>query len=182
MATARATATAPSCAVAVAVAKVRRALSDMVSGSDDSMSETRSVNAAAKLASTAVPMIDIHAPAGTFADAAQLAVDTAPTVMAVEGVPDISMFRDNTAAYVHELPPGSFSDVNGSAHHVRVQVLTKHSPAAGSFEFGDRSACVTSDELAWVVEVRTQSGDVFSRPFHSSKRGHGVLGHLGIVA
>lgn len=71
-----------------------------------------------------MPMIDIYAPAGTFADTAQLAADAATTVMAVEGVPDLSMFRDNTAAFVHELPPGSFSDVNGNAHHVRVQVLT----------------------------------------------------------
>ena len=71
-----------------------------------------------------MPMIDIYAPAGTFADTAQLAVDAAKTVMTVEGVPDISMFRDNTAAFVHDLPSGSFADVTGNAHHVRVQVLT----------------------------------------------------------
>lgn len=71
-----------------------------------------------------MPMIDVYAPAGTFDDTAQLAADAATTVMTVEGVPDISMFRDNTAAFVHELPSGSFSDVNANAHHVRVQVLT----------------------------------------------------------
>src|ERR1044072_53065 len=44
--------------------------------------------------------------------------------MTVEQVPDIPMFRDNTAAFVHELPPAAISNVNGDSTHVRVQVLT----------------------------------------------------------
>ena len=51
-----------------------------------------------------MPMIDIYAAAGTFADTHQLAADAAGTVMRVEQVPDIPMFRQNTAAFVHELP------------------------------------------------------------------------------
>ena len=53
-----------------------------------------------------MPMIDIYAAAGTFADTHQLAADAARTVMRVEQVPDIPMFRQNTAAFVHELPAG----------------------------------------------------------------------------
>jgi hypothetical protein len=49
-----------------------------------------------------IPMIDAYAAAGTFADKHQLAVDLATAVMTIEQVPDIPMFRKNTAAYVHD--------------------------------------------------------------------------------
>ena len=71
-----------------------------------------------------MPMIDIYAAAGTFADTHQLAADAARTVMRVEQVPDIPMFRQNTAAFVHELPAGCLSNVDGDSTYVRVQVLT----------------------------------------------------------
>lgn len=71
-----------------------------------------------------MPMIDIYATAGTFADTHQLAADAARTVMRVEQVPDIPMFRQNTAAFVHELPAGCLSNVDGDSSYVRVQVLT----------------------------------------------------------
>ena len=71
-----------------------------------------------------MPMIDIYAAAGTFADTHQLAADAAGTVMRVEQVPDIPMFRQNTAAFVHELPASCLSNVNGDSTYVRVQVLT----------------------------------------------------------
>src|SRR6476469_132679 len=48
-------------------------------------------------------MIDVYATAGTFADVHQLARDLAETLMKIEQVPDIPMFRMNTAAFVHEL-------------------------------------------------------------------------------
>ena len=44
-----------------------------------------------------MPMIDVYATAGTFADPHQLAADLAGTLMTIEGVPDIPMFRQNTA-------------------------------------------------------------------------------------
>ena len=71
-----------------------------------------------------MPMIDAYAAAGTFADNHQLAVDLATTVMTIEEVPNIPMFRKNTAAFVHELPADSISNVDGEASYVRVQVLT----------------------------------------------------------
>src|SRR5690242_5011080 len=72
----------------------------------------------------AMPMIDVYATAGTFTDKHQLATDLAATLMGIEGVPDIPMFRQNTAAFVHELPTGDISNVDGESNYVRVQVLT----------------------------------------------------------
>ena len=71
-----------------------------------------------------MPMIDVYAAAGTFADTHQLAVDLATAVMKVEQVPDIPLFRQNTAAFVHELDDESLSNVDGDSTYVRVQVLT----------------------------------------------------------
>jgi len=70
-----------------------------------------------------VPMIDIYAARGTFADPHRPAA--AATVMAVEQVlPDIPLFRQNTAAFIHDLDPAAISDVDGDTRHIRVQVLT----------------------------------------------------------
>ncbi len=71
-----------------------------------------------------MPMIDAYAAAGTFADKHQLAADLASTLMRIEQVPDIPMFRKNTAAFIHELPAGCLSNVDGDSTYVRVQVLT----------------------------------------------------------
>jgi phenylpyruvate tautomerase PptA (4-oxalocrotonate tautomerase family) len=71
-----------------------------------------------------MPMIDVFAEAGTFADPHRLATDLATAVMTIEQVPNIAMFRKNTAAFVHELPPGAVSNVDGEGNYVRVQVLT----------------------------------------------------------
>jgi phenylpyruvate tautomerase PptA (4-oxalocrotonate tautomerase family) len=71
-----------------------------------------------------MPMIDVYARSGTFPDRHKLAVDLAATLMAIEGVPDIPMFRQNTAAFVHELDGDSLSNVDGDSTYVRVQVLT----------------------------------------------------------
>jgi phenylpyruvate tautomerase PptA (4-oxalocrotonate tautomerase family) len=71
-----------------------------------------------------MPMIDVYARAGTFADKHQLAVDLATTLMTIEGVPNIPMFRKNTAAFVHDLPDDGVSNVDGDNTYVRVQVLT----------------------------------------------------------
>jgi phenylpyruvate tautomerase PptA (4-oxalocrotonate tautomerase family) len=69
-------------------------------------------------------MIDVYASAGTFADHHALARDLARTLMTIEGVPDIPMFRQNTAGFVHDLADGALSNVDGTSNYVRVQVLT----------------------------------------------------------
>jgi phenylpyruvate tautomerase PptA (4-oxalocrotonate tautomerase family) len=71
-----------------------------------------------------MPMIDVYAAAGTFPDTHKLAADLAAAVMTIEQVPEIPMFRQNTAAFIHDLPPGSLSNVDGDSNYVRIQVLT----------------------------------------------------------
>jgi phenylpyruvate tautomerase PptA (4-oxalocrotonate tautomerase family) len=41
-----------------------------------------------------------------------------------EKVPELELFKKNTAAFIHELPSGSISNVDGDGNYVRVQVLT----------------------------------------------------------
>jgi phenylpyruvate tautomerase PptA (4-oxalocrotonate tautomerase family) len=41
-----------------------------------------------------------------------------------EQVPAISLFRKNTAAFIHDLPADSLSNADGDSDYVRVQVLT----------------------------------------------------------
>jgi phenylpyruvate tautomerase PptA (4-oxalocrotonate tautomerase family) len=86
-----------------------------------------------------MPMIDVYAARGTFADTHTLAADLAAAVMAVEQVPDIPMFRRNTAAFVHELDAAAISNVDGDDNYVRVQVLTN----AGALD-RDKQLAVTS--------------------------------------
>src|SRR2546426_625273 len=71
-----------------------------------------------------MPMIDVYAAAGTFSDQHALAQKLATELMTIEQVPDIPMFRKNTAAFVHELPSSGLSNVDGDTTYVRVQVLT----------------------------------------------------------
>ena len=71
-----------------------------------------------------MPMIDVYAAEGTFQDTHTLAKDLAAAVMRWEGVPDIPLFRKNTAAFVHDLPARALANVDGDSTYVRVQVLT----------------------------------------------------------
>src|SRR5258707_9511745 len=71
-----------------------------------------------------MPMIDVYAPAGTFEEKHGLARDLAQAVMRWEGVPEIPLFADNTAAFVHDLPADAISTASGASNYVRVQVLT----------------------------------------------------------
>ena len=85
-----------------------------------------------------MPMIDVYATAGTFTDQHQLAIDLATAVMTIEQVPDIPMFRQNTAAFIHDLPAGALSNVDGDTNYVRIQVLTN----AGALDRGKQLAVV----------------------------------------
>jgi phenylpyruvate tautomerase PptA (4-oxalocrotonate tautomerase family) len=71
-----------------------------------------------------MPMIDVYAPEGAFEAKHELARRLAAELMAIEGVPDIAMFRQNTAAFIHELSSDAISNVDGGWDCVRVQVLT----------------------------------------------------------
>jgi len=83
-------------------------------------------------------MIDVYAATGTFADKHALAVSLATAVMTIEQVPDIPLFRRNTAAFVHDLPADALANVDGDANYVRVQVLTN----AGALDRAKQQAVV----------------------------------------
>src|SRR5260370_42488619 len=67
--------------------------------------------------------------------------------MTIERVPNIPLFRQNTAAFVHELPLDSLSNVDGDHACVRVQVLTN----AGGLGREKQLAVVA--ELTRIVEA-----------------------------
>jgi phenylpyruvate tautomerase PptA (4-oxalocrotonate tautomerase family) len=98
-----------------------------------------------------MPMIDVYATVGTFADKHQLAIDLASALKTIEQVPDIPMFRQNTAGFVHELPVGDISNVDGESTYVRVQVLTN----AGALDRDKQLAVVAQ----FTEIVATAAGD-----------------------
>jgi phenylpyruvate tautomerase PptA (4-oxalocrotonate tautomerase family) len=98
-----------------------------------------------------MPMIDVYAAAGTFRDPHQLAADLARTLMTIEGVPDIPMFRQNTAGFIHEVDGPAISNVDGDSRYVRVQVLTN----AGALDREKQLAVVTQ----FTELVATAAGD-----------------------
>ena len=71
-----------------------------------------------------MPMIDVYATEDMFSDKHTLAQNLAKAVMRWEQVPEIPLFLDNTAAFIHDLPAGAISNAAGDSNYVRVQVLT----------------------------------------------------------
>ena len=122
-----------------------------------------------------MPMIDVYATAGTFSDKHQLAADLAGALMRIEGVPDIPMFRQNTAAFIHDLPAGDLSNVDGDSGYVRVQVLTN----AGALE-RDKQIAVVSQFTSMIASA---AGDpaLAERTWvlltEAVQGGWGLLGH-----
>src|SRR6266702_2850639 len=102
-----------------------------------------------------MPMIDVYAAAGTFPDEHRLAADLAAAVMTIEQVPDIPMFRKNTAAFVHDLPTTALANVDGDSAYVRVQVLTN----ACALDREKQIAVVrTLTERTWVLLTEAPEG------------------------
>jgi phenylpyruvate tautomerase PptA (4-oxalocrotonate tautomerase family) len=127
-----------------------------------------------------MPMIDAYATAGTFSDKHQLAVDLATAVMTIEQVPDIPMFRQNTAAFVHELPAGDLSNVDGDSSYVRVQVLTN----AGALDRGKQLAAVR--KLTDIVAAAAGDPTLVDRTWvlltEAPEGGWGLKGHANTNA
>src|SRR6266700_1525989 len=71
-----------------------------------------------------MPMIDVYAADGTFDDKHTLAQNLAQAVMRWEQVPEIPLFSDNTAAFIHDLPAEAIDNAAGASNYIRVQVLT----------------------------------------------------------
>ncbi|GAB3051736.1 hypothetical protein GCM10027053_09170 [Intrasporangium mesophilum] len=112
-----------------------------------------------------MPMIDVYAKPGRFGDPTALASKLAATLMEVEGVPPIALFKENTAAFVHEV---TLANVNGDDDYVRVQVLTN----AGALDRDKQLAAVrrltdvvveaagdpTLADRTWVLLTETYDG------------------------
>jgi phenylpyruvate tautomerase PptA (4-oxalocrotonate tautomerase family) len=71
-----------------------------------------------------MPMIDVYAAEGTFAAKKDLVKALTAAMMRWEGVPPISLFKDNTAAFIHDLGSDALGNANGDSDYVRVQILT----------------------------------------------------------
>lgn len=127
-----------------------------------------------------MPMIDVYATSGTFADKHTLAQDLAKAVMKWEQVPEISLFKGNTAAFVHDLPADAISNAAGDTNYVRVQVLTPVGVLDRDKQLGvvkeltDIVAAAAADpslaERTWVLLTESPEG------------GWGVAGHANTGA
>ena len=92
-----------------------------------------------------MPMIDVYAAEGTFSEKHALAKDLATAVMRWEKVPDISLFRNNTVACIHDLPADSLSNAAGDPTLTeRTWVLITESPEGGWGISGHANTSATS--------------------------------------
>ena len=127
-----------------------------------------------------MPMIDVYAAEGTFADKHALARDLAAAVMRWEQVPNISLFRNNTAAFIHDLPADSLSNVAGDSNYVRVQVLTP----VGVLDRNKQLGVVR--ELTDIVAAASGDPTLTARTWvlitESPEGGWGVSGHANTGA
>ena len=127
-----------------------------------------------------MPMIDVYATSGTFADPKALARNLAATLMKIEQVPDIPMFRQNTAAFVHDLPQVALSNVQGDSNYVRVQVLTN----AGALDREKQLAVVRqfTDLVAAAAGDASLSGRTWVLLTEALDGGWGLAGHANTNA
>jgi phenylpyruvate tautomerase PptA (4-oxalocrotonate tautomerase family) len=127
-----------------------------------------------------MPMIDVYATAGSFPDKHTLAQDLATAVMLWEQVPPISLFRDNTAAFVHELPADAISNVAGESNYVRLEVLTP----SGTLDRAKQLGVVK--ELTEIVATAagdpTQAQRTWVLLTESPEGGWGIAGHANTSA
>src|SRR5215469_10975850 len=122
-----------------------------------------------------MPMIDVYATAGTFAQKHQLAPDLARAVTRWEGVPPIPLFLDNTPAFVHDLPADAISNAAGASNYVRVQVLTPVNVLSREKQLG------VVKELTEIVAAAAGDPTLSDRTWapitESPEGGWGIQGH-----
>jgi phenylpyruvate tautomerase PptA (4-oxalocrotonate tautomerase family) len=127
-----------------------------------------------------MPMIDVYSTDGTFSDKHSLAKDLANAVMRWEKVPPISLFENNTAAFIHDLPDGDISNAAGSSNYVRVQVLTP----VGVLDRDKQLGVVR--ELTDIVAAAANDPSLVDRTWvlitESPEGGWGINGHANTSA
>jgi len=127
-----------------------------------------------------MPMIDVYATRGTIKDPKSLARELATTLMKIEKVPDIPMFRQNTAGFVHDLPNEALSNVEGDGNYVRVQVLTN----AGALDRDKQLAVVRqfTDLVAAAAGDPSLTGRTWVLLTEAVEGGWGLAGHANTNA
>src|ERR1700730_2298483 len=127
-----------------------------------------------------MPMIDVYAAKGTFANHHDLAQQLAAAVMRWEQVPSIALFENNTAAFIHDLAPDSLSNVAGASNYVRVQVLTP----AGVLKRDKQLGVVR--ELTDIIAAHARDATLAERTWvlitESPEGGWGINGHANTSA
>jgi phenylpyruvate tautomerase PptA (4-oxalocrotonate tautomerase family) len=127
-----------------------------------------------------MPMVDLYAAAGTFSDSRALARDLAAAVMRWEQVPDLPLFANNTAAFIHEMDAAAISNVAGDGNYVRVQVLTP----AGVLDRDKQLGVVK--ELTEIVAAAAGDPSLSERTWvlltESPEGGWGISGHANTNA
>jgi phenylpyruvate tautomerase PptA (4-oxalocrotonate tautomerase family) len=125
-------------------------------------------------------MIDVYAAVGTFNHKHALAQDLAKAVMRWEQVPEIPLFSDNTAAFIHDLPAEAISNAAGASNYVRVQVLTP----IGVLDRGKQLGVVK--ELTQIVAAAAGDPSLEDRTWvlitESPEGGWGIAGHANTGA
>jgi phenylpyruvate tautomerase PptA (4-oxalocrotonate tautomerase family) len=85
------------------------------------------------------------------------------------------MFRQNTAAFVHDLPAGALSNVDGEGDYVRIQVLTN----SGALDRGKQLAVVErlTAIAAEAAGDPTLTGRTWVLLTEAPEGGWGIAGH-----
>ena len=127
-----------------------------------------------------MPMIDVYAAKGTFPDPHTLAKDLAAAVMRWERVPDLPLFANNTAAFIHDLDAVAISNVAGDSNYVRVQVLTPVGVLDREKQLG------VVEELTEIVATAAGDPNLRERTWvlltESPEGGWGIAGHANTNA
>ncbi len=127
-----------------------------------------------------MPMIDVYATNGTFANKRELTLALSEAVMKWEQVPPIALFRENTAAFIHEMDPDAIGNAAGESNYVRVQVLTP----AGVLDRDKQLGVVR--ELTDIVAAAAGDASLVERTWvllhESPDGGWGVDGHANTNA
>jgi phenylpyruvate tautomerase PptA (4-oxalocrotonate tautomerase family) len=95
--------------------------------------------------------------------------------MRIEAVPELPMFRNNTAGFVHALPDGAMANVAAESNYVRVQVLTN----AGALDRAKQLAVV--EQFTEIIADAAGRPDLKDRTWvlltEATEGGWGLWGH-----
>jgi phenylpyruvate tautomerase PptA (4-oxalocrotonate tautomerase family) len=127
-----------------------------------------------------MPMIDVYAIEGTLKNPRALATDLAQRMMVVLQAPEIPLLRKNIAVFVHELPTGLLSNVDGESQYVRVTVLT----SAGRLDRERQLALVQqfTDVVVAAMDDGADADHVWVQLTEAVDGGWGLSGHANTNA